>query len=116
MGQACSTKAAEPHAARLPWRCWTYGSGPALVLLHGIGMSHVAWRAVIPFLRARRVIAFDIAGFGLTPALPDGAPPTIENLVSALRDSLISLGITVPVDMAGNSLGATMALEAARRG
>jgi pimeloyl-ACP methyl ester carboxylesterase len=99
---------------------WFYretGSGRPLILLHGIGMSHVAWNAVTPYLcSTRRVIAFDTAGFGLTPPLTRRTPPTIPNLVEALDRSLHEIGIRVPVDFAGNSLGGSMALEAARRG
>jgi len=88
-----------------------------LILLHGLGMSHEVWRAVTPYLSAtRRVIAFDTAGFGLTPPLPEGTPPTIPNLVDGLNRSIREIGITVPVDIAGNSLGGYMALEAGRRG
>jgi pimeloyl-ACP methyl ester carboxylesterase len=99
------------------WRYRETGSGRPLVLLHGIGMSHSAWNAVTPYLRAtRRVIAFDIAGFGLTPPLPPGTLPTIANLVEGLERSLHELGLGLPIDVAGNSLGGCMALEAARRG
>jgi pimeloyl-ACP methyl ester carboxylesterase len=88
-----------------------------LILLHGIGMSHVAWSAVTPYLCAtRRVIAFDTAGFGLTPPLPAGTLPTISHLVEGLDRSVREIGIEIPVDIAGNSLGGYMALEAARRG
>ena len=80
-------------------------------------MSHVAWNAVTPHLcTTRRVIAFDIAGFGSTPALPHGTPPTIAHLVDGFDRSIRELGIEVPVDIAGNSLGGGMALEAAKRG
>jgi pimeloyl-ACP methyl ester carboxylesterase len=99
---------------------WSYseaGSGRPLVLLHGIGMSRTAWNAVTPYLcTTRRVVLFDIAGFGLTPPLPDGTLPTIANLVDALDRSIRGIGIDVPVDIAGNSLGGSIALEAARRG
>jgi pimeloyl-ACP methyl ester carboxylesterase len=99
---------------------WYYretGSGRSLILLHGIGMSHAAWNAVTPHLGStRRVIAFDIAGFGSTPPLPNGIVPTVANLVDALSRSIHEMGIAVPVDIAGNSLGGYMALEAARRG
>jgi pimeloyl-ACP methyl ester carboxylesterase len=99
------------------WHYTETGSGRPLILLHGIGMSHTAWNAVTPFLRtARHVIAFDIAGFGCTPPLPRGTLPTIPNLVGHLERSIHEVGITVPVDIAGNSLDGTMALEAARRG
>jgi pimeloyl-ACP methyl ester carboxylesterase len=80
-------------------------------------MSHAAWNAVTPYLSStRRVIAFDIAGFGLTPPLPEGTSPTIANLVEGLERSLRELGVEMPVDIGGNSLGGYMALEAARRG
>jgi pimeloyl-ACP methyl ester carboxylesterase len=99
------------------WHYRETGSGRPLILLHGIGMSHAAWNAVTPCLCAtRRVIAFDIAGFGLTPPLPNGTLPTIANLVEGLERSLHEMGIDVPVAIAGNSLGGCMALEAASRG
>ena len=79
-------------------------------------MSHAAWNAVTPHLCAtRRVIAFDIAGFGLTPPLAKETVPNIPNLVDGLERSIREIGIPTPVDIAGNSLGGTMALEAARR-
>ena len=99
------------------WHFSATGSGRPLVLLHGIGMSHAAWSAVTPYLQAsRRVIALDIAGFGLTPPMSRGTPPTVPHLVEALARSLGEIGVTLPVDMAGNSLGGSMALEAARLG
>lgn len=99
------------------WHYSETGSGKPLVLLHGIGMSHAAWFPVVPHLcSTRRVIAFDTAGFGLTPPLPAGTLPTIANLVEALKRSIQQIGIDVPVDIAGNSLGGCMALEAAKHG
>jgi pimeloyl-ACP methyl ester carboxylesterase len=80
-------------------------------------MSHAAWHAVVPYLCAsRRVIAFDIAGFGVTPPLPKGTAPTIPNLVAGLAESIEAIGLEGPVDMAGNSLGGYIALEAAKQG
>jgi len=97
---------------------WFYverGNGRPLVLLHGIGMSHAAWAPVLNKLAGhRRVIAFDIAGFGQTPALP--SPLTAEALVDGLRQSLADLGIHEPVDIVGNSMGGWLALEAAKAG
>ena len=69
-------------------------------------MSHSAWNAVMPFLHeTRRVIAFDTAGFGSTPPLPQGTAPTVHNLVDGLDQSLREIGVEGPVDVAGNSLG-----------
>jgi pimeloyl-ACP methyl ester carboxylesterase len=98
------------------WHYRDTGTGRPLVLLHGIGMSHAAWNAVTLYLSpTRRVIAFDIAGFGSTPPLPFGRQPTVGHLVDGLEESLRTLAIELPVDIAGNSLGGGMALEAARR-
>jgi pimeloyl-ACP methyl ester carboxylesterase len=99
------------------WHYEQNGSGRPLILLHGIGMSHAAWHAVTPYLSpTRRIVAFDIAGFGSTPPLPTGTPPTIHNLVDALVESIEEMGIHIPVDIAGNSFGGSLALAAAQRG
>jgi pimeloyl-ACP methyl ester carboxylesterase len=52
----------------------------------------------------------------LTPPLPKEKLPTVANLVYGLQQSLCDIGIETPVDIAGNSLGGGIALEAARRG
>jgi pimeloyl-ACP methyl ester carboxylesterase len=102
---------------RVLWHYRATGSGRPLILLHGIGMSHAAWSAVTPYLcTTRRVIAFDSAGFGLTPPLLNGTDPTVANLVDGLERSIRDLSIEVPVDIVGNSLGGSMALAAAARG
>lgn len=86
------------------------------MLLHGIGMSSFAWSPVMDLLaKDRRVLAFDTAGFGKTPALRDPSP-TMPKLVGAFLENLDALGIHEPVDIAGNSLGGWMALEMARQG
>ena len=49
--------------------------GPTFVLVHGLGGSHLNWALVAPGLADRgRVVAVDLAGFGLTPA---GGRPTM---------------------------------------
>lgn len=99
------------------WHHLERGNGRPLLLFHGIGLSHATWLPVMDRLAAeRRVIAFDLPGFGRTPALPAGTPPTHENLCASLTSTLAALGIDQPVDMAGNSLGGHLALVAAREG
>lgn len=88
------------------WNKLDIGSGRPLILLHGIGMSHKAWNPIIPILsQSRRVIAFDIAGFGDSPKFDLNLEPTIENLVKALAEQLHEIGIDEPVDIVGNSMG-----------
>jgi pimeloyl-ACP methyl ester carboxylesterase len=92
------------------------GSGPMLVLIHGLGGSRIIWRPVIPLLEAERdVIAVDLPGFGRTPPVGDGFVPSAAGLASALQSFLDELGVE-RAHLAGNSLGAWVALEAAARG
>jgi len=86
------------------------GTGPPLVLLHGIGLDRATWDPVVPLLaREREVIAVDLPGFGETPML--GGTPTVEALAAAVE----ALGLERP-HVAGNSLGGGIALELGRRG
>jgi pimeloyl-ACP methyl ester carboxylesterase len=109
------------------WHYKDVGDGPPLVLLHGIGMSHFAWKMVIDDLaKERRVLAFDIPGFGITPPVPDNIQPTPANLVTgvgSLAETLSRIDEERQiskehdrVDIVGNSLGGYLALEAAKLG
>jgi pimeloyl-ACP methyl ester carboxylesterase len=111
----------------LGWHYKDVGRGRPLILLHGIGMSHLAWKNVIHNLaNERRVLAFDIAGFGITPPVPDNIQPTPANLVAgvgSLAETLTQIDKErqiskehKSVDIVGNSLGGYIALEAAKLG
>jgi pimeloyl-ACP methyl ester carboxylesterase len=111
----------------LGWHYQDVGQGPPLILLHGIGMSHFAWKTIIDSLsNERRVLAFDIAGFGLTPTVPDHIQPTPANMVTgagSLAETLKRIDEATRisseyecVDIVGNSLGGYLALEAAKLG
>jgi len=92
------------------------GSGPPLVLVHGIGSRRGVWKPVVPLLAAEReVLAVDLPGFGESPVLPDGEKPTVQALARAVRDWWTELGLERP-HVAGNSLGGGIALELARMG
>jgi pimeloyl-ACP methyl ester carboxylesterase len=89
------------------------GTGPPLVLLHGIGMSRRAWSPVIDVLAEHfDVIAVDLPDFGESPPLPGGVEPHPAALADAVATLLDDLGIMAPV-VAGNSLGGWIALELA---
>ena len=82
------------------------GSGPPLLLLHGLGMSKIVWRPVVPLLaREREVVALDLPGFGDSPP----GPHTVEGLAHAVTAFAAELGLERP-HVAGNSLGAGIAL------
>lgn len=89
------------------------GAGEPLVLLHGMGESHIGWRPVLARLAAEfDVIAIDLPGFGSSPALPDRLAPTVTNLAAAVTDTLDRLGVD-RYHVAGYSLGARVAIHLA---
>lgn len=92
------------------------GSGPPLLLIHGLGGTKHVWLPLEPFLAAsREMIAVDLPGFGDSPVLPAKRAPTAGNLAAALGEFCERQGIERP-HVAGNSLGGWVALEMARRG
>jgi pimeloyl-ACP methyl ester carboxylesterase len=92
------------------------GSGPPLVLVHGLGLSWRSWQPVLDELEVRHdVVAIDLPGFGASPPLPGGAAPTPTRLADAVESELDRLGLDAPA-LVGNSLGGWVALELARRG
>ena len=91
------------------------GTGPPLVLLHGIGHHWQGWQPVIAELRTSfDVIACDSPGFGRSPPLAAGVEPTVYAYARAFADFFAELGVTRP-HVAGNSMGGAIALELARR-
>ena len=92
------------------------GEGPPLVLIHGLGGSLVNWMPVIDLLAVERdVIAVDMPGFGASPPLPEGERHSAAAMGRAITEHCRRLGIERP-HLAGNSLGAWVALEMAAGG
>jgi pimeloyl-ACP methyl ester carboxylesterase len=91
------------------------GTGPPLVLLHGVGHHWQAWRPVIDLLAGEfEVIACDSPGFGRSSQLPASIEPTVTAYVDAFEWFFVELGLERP-HVAGNSMGGAIALELARR-
>jgi pimeloyl-ACP methyl ester carboxylesterase len=91
------------------------GSGPPLVLIHGIGSQWQVWTPVLDAVSAEReVVALDLPGFG--ESLPyDGDAPSVPALARSVADFVGDLGLERP-HVAGNSLGGAVALELGRMG
>jgi pimeloyl-ACP methyl ester carboxylesterase len=89
------------------------GSGPALVLLHGLGMSWRVWlRNLADLARDHRVVAVDLPGFGQSSRLPwrfdlGGHAEVVIDLLHRI-DAL-------PCTLVGHSLGGLVAQHAALR-
>jgi len=94
------------------YRHWgTHGS--PIVLVGGFFEPSFVWQRVGPLLgRTHRVYAFDLDGFGYTERR---GPWTLAEWVSQLGGFERALGLGKPV-VVGHSLGAAVAVAAARRG
>jgi pimeloyl-ACP methyl ester carboxylesterase len=95
---------------------WADFGGPArvppIVMVHGLGGSHLNWvRVARPLTERNRVITIDLPGFGFSPAA--GRRTSIEANTKVL-DRFINEIIGGPVILMGNSMGgAVTILEAA---
>jgi pimeloyl-ACP methyl ester carboxylesterase len=87
----------------------TGGSGPALLLVHGMAGSSFTWRHVMPALADHfTVVAPDLPGHGAS-AKPRG-DYSLGNLADSLRDLLIVLGHD-RATLIGRSLGGGVAMQ-----
>ncbi|UCH73165.1 MAG: alpha/beta fold hydrolase [Rhodospirillales bacterium] len=84
------------------------GAGPAVVFLHGIGGDGASWLMELEALAGHwRAIAWDMPGYGASPALPEMTFPALADALDALLDSL-------DIDRAhliGHSIGGMVAQE-----
>ncbi len=91
------------------------GTGPAVILIHGLGATKVSMLPTLAALagEGRRAIALDLPGFGdsVKPLRAPYHAPYFARSVVALMDAL---GIE-RADLIGNSLGGRVALEVGLR-
>ncbi|HZI12648.1 MAG TPA: alpha/beta hydrolase [Myxococcus sp.] len=89
------------------------GEGPPIVLVHGLGGSHVNWAAVGErFTPYGRVLAVDLVGFGRTP--PVGRSAGVE-VNDQLLERFLREVAGAPAVLMGNSMGGFLSLRAAAR-
>src|SRR5215207_8759 len=86
------------------------GTGPAVVLLHGLPWTAADFDAITARLPGRRTIAFDRPGFGFS----DGGYHDLDTQIETLANLLHMLGARRPV-LVGHSYGGTLALAYAAR-
>ena len=85
------------------------GSGPALLLLHGLGCDHRTWLPVIDALsRHYTVIAPDLLGHGVSDK--PRADYSVGGFANGMRDLLTVLGID-KVTVVGHSFGGGVAMQ-----
>lgn len=92
----------------------TRGSGPKLLMVHGLGSSRNAWTPILDGLaKHRELILFDLPGHGVSPANADSG--TFTGLTGSVARFIADQGLGA-VDMVGSSLGGRIVLELARQG
>jgi pimeloyl-ACP methyl ester carboxylesterase len=97
------------HGHRIAYRAG--GSGPVLVLVHGITSTSATWEAIMPLLARRfTVIAPDLLGHGGS-AKPRG-DYSLGAYASGVRDLLVALGHE-RATFVGHSLGGGVAMQLA---
>jgi len=96
------------HGVRLHWtECGPASIQAPLVLLHGLGDSHLTWKRFAPILAARRrVLMPDAPGCGLSDR-PD-APYTLQWHTDLITEWLNNLGYD-KIDAVGHSYGGGVA-------
>ncbi len=88
------------------------GSGPTVVLLHGLGAHGFTWRGLVPLLSKRcRVVVPDFPGFGRSDK-PAAFDYSLTGLSRWLLELLDALGLESPA-LVGNSMGGVVALMTA---
>src|SRR5918996_5224359 len=100
-------KEIELHGHRVAYRC--AGSGPAIVLVHGITSTSATWDQVMPYLATRfTVIAPDLIGHGES-AKPRG-DYSLGAYASGVRDLMVTLGHE-SATFVGHSLGGGVVMQ-----
>ncbi len=81
---------------------------PRIVLVHGLGGSHMNWCLLAPWLVAgARVLAVDLVGFGLTH--PRGRATTVR-ANTAMLDRFVREVAGAPAILVGNSMGGMVSI------
>lgn len=84
------------------------GTGPPLVLVHGLEGCALNWVATAPHLTKRHhVIGLDLAGFGISP--PNGRDVSVESNAALVIDLIEHLDAG-PVVLMGNSMGGLVSM------
>jgi len=107
-----SAAEAKPRAIEVHGRPMNFveaGSGPVLLLIHGMAGTCANWESVIePLAIDRTVIAPDFPGHGASA--PGGGDYSLGGLASSLRDLMLALGHE-RATLVGHSLGGGVAMQ-----
>jgi pimeloyl-ACP methyl ester carboxylesterase len=92
-----------------------HGSGPAVLLIHGIASTRSVWRETIEALGGKvRAVAYDRRAYGDSSAPEPYRGTTVEEQAEDAAGLVRSLD-AAPAVICGHGLGATIALDLLRR-
>jgi 2-hydroxy-6-oxonona-2,4-dienedioate hydrolase len=94
---------------RLWVRLLSHGSGPPVLLLHGVSLSAAAWAPLLPQLPHLRLLAVDLPGHGLSDPTVLRRGHVREHARVLIDDIVDALGLD-QVRVIGHSLGGMFAL------
>jgi len=96
------------QAAGLRWHVQSWGQGPLLLMLHGLGASTHSWRGLAPLLAQHyQVVMLDLPGHAFT-STPTAQTAGLQAMAQALHDLLDQMNWW-PQVVVGHSAGATLA-------
>jgi pimeloyl-ACP methyl ester carboxylesterase len=90
-------------------RVLSHGSGPPVVLLHGVSLSAAAWAPLFPKLPHRRLLAVDLPGHGVSEPIVYRRGQVRDHARRFIDDVIDALGLD-EVPVIGHSLGGMFAL------
>jgi 3-oxoadipate enol-lactonase len=93
------------------WAWREHGQGPVALLLHGLGGSRLSWDDQLAGISGRRLVAWDLPGYGAAEPLADMSFGALADAVVRFIDELGA----AQVDLAGISFGGMIAQHAAAR-
>ena len=103
------------EGAGVPLACFEYGSGPAVLLVHGMADRATGWEATAAGLAAEaRVIAYDRRGYGGSGAPEPYERTTVEEQAEDATALLGSLD-AAPAVVCGRDFGALVCLDLCKR-
>jgi pimeloyl-ACP methyl ester carboxylesterase len=101
--------------AKLAYRLQGH-AGPTVVFESGQGLGMASWDRVAPRLAAcARVVVYDRAGIGASPARPNDLPVMADSVADGLARLLRAIGASPPYILVGHSLGGLYVQSFARR-
>jgi pimeloyl-ACP methyl ester carboxylesterase len=91
------------------------GSGPIVVLIHGIASSSITFQNVLPLIEGRhRCISIDLLGFGQSPIV-EGIEYTLADHAAAVQRTIASLHLREQYTLVGHSMGSLIGARFAAR-